>query len=88
MHKLGNRLTACEVGVFSREISQLLKMRPPPLFEEPHAHRPSVYFREITLQYHVPPIPLSEELHKFVAHECHIYERLKCLLLSATTHTH
>ena len=24
------RLTACEVGVFSREISQLLKIRPPP----------------------------------------------------------
>ena len=26
------RLTACEVGVFSREISQLLKIRPPPSF--------------------------------------------------------
>ena len=25
-------LTACEVGVFSREISQLLKIRPPPSF--------------------------------------------------------
>ena len=49
VHKLGNRLTASEVGVFSREISQLLKMRPPPLFEEPHTHRPWVYFREITV---------------------------------------
>ena len=26
------RLTACEVGVFSREISQLSKIRPPPTF--------------------------------------------------------
>ena len=26
------RLTACEVGVFSREISQLSKIRPPPSF--------------------------------------------------------
>ena len=26
------RLTACEVGVFSREISQLLKIRAPPTF--------------------------------------------------------
>ena len=26
------RLTACEVGVFSREISQLEKIRPPPSF--------------------------------------------------------
>ena len=29
------RLTVCEVGVFLREILQLLKICPPPLFEEP-----------------------------------------------------
>ena len=28
------RLTACEVGIFSREISQLSKILPPLLFEE------------------------------------------------------
>ena len=49
VHNLGSSVTAFEVGLFSSEISQLLKMRPPPLFEEPHAHRPWVYFLEITV---------------------------------------
>ena len=29
------RLTACEVGIFLRNISQLLKVHPPSLFEDP-----------------------------------------------------
>ena len=42
------RLTACKVGVFSREISQLLKIRPPPSFRR-HLSSSPVYFREITV---------------------------------------
>ena len=34
VHKLGYRLTACEVGVFLRNITTLEKV-PTPLFEEP-----------------------------------------------------
>ena len=44
------RLTACEVAIFSREISQLLKVCPPPLLlGATEVHRPWAYFREITV---------------------------------------
>ena len=83
------------MGVFSREISQLSKIHPPPpFFEEPleFVDYSRIFKR---LQYwNIAPIPLilvilvppSEELHKFVAQECHI-GKLKCLLLSVITHT-
>ena len=43
------RLTACEVGVFSREISQLLKIHPSPSFRSHLSSSPMGVFREITV---------------------------------------
>ena len=77
--------------IFERNITTLENTSTPPFFEDFIAH--SRIFER--LQYHnippiplilVIPVPLSEELHKFVAQECHI-GKLKCLLLSAITHT-
>ena len=46
------RLTVCEVGTFSKEISQFSKIHPPPSFRS-HIHRPWAYFREITVHIHM-----------------------------------
>ena len=40
------RLTACEVSVFSREISQLSKICPPPFLRSHIVHCPWVYSRD------------------------------------------
>ena len=73
----------CGGCIFERNITTLENTSTPPFFEEFIAH--SRIFER--LQYHnIPPIPFSEELHKFVAQECHI-GGLKCLLLSPITHT-
>ena len=43
------RLTACEVGVFLREISQVLKDAHPPLWRATHVHHSWAYFLEIMI---------------------------------------
>ena len=53
------RLTACEVGVFSREISQCLKIHPPPSFRSHLSLSPmGVFSREISQLSKIHPPPL------------------------------
>ena len=73
----GARLTGCEVGVFLREISQLLKNTPIPLFEELLVHPPWAYFREIMV-YHVRAKSNSELSNH--AHVCHCKNKMVVLV--------
>ena len=54
------RLTVCEVGVFSRETSQLLKIRPPPSFRSHLSLSPMGVFSKKYSNCQISSIPQSQ----------------------------